>query len=395
MINCEICEEEAHSPEIATCNEHTDCMHVMHEGCMNTVEACFGLYEFFHNCIPVSIRYLHGAYEKSWRKCMFTPVGDICFTTERFSRNLTTCKEPITLKRKKRRRCFDDIKQYKWPLIISPTCRQWSIPQTVEAMPQTVINALAMTTPIDVRLKIFGYWHSMIVVSIFYRARNLSMLMIKRGVWDRVFLSSHCVIDALHIFEHNRYTVQWDHENHIRHKWVRQSFPNIVKVYNNKSEYVNRKGRTLKDIPTCISRCENSASGFQETCEALMGNDTFKLTSLRRMTPVPFTCSDSLPYDTICGTARACTAATSLPCISRVCQCKIYLNELAKSNINQMNCNDAIQLLWQHVPSAISSPVMLNCLKPLIDFCRSNPKYVFLPQGDAEIEDHTVFNSYR
>jgi hypothetical protein len=226
------------------------------------------------------------------------------------------------------------------------------------------------------------------------------MFMIKRGVWDKVFMSSHCIADANHMFENMRNIINWDKSQAVQ-KWHRQSLMNTLAIYQNLNDYEDHKVGGFTSLPMCITRLENSKMSFTKVCDALKGNGGSKscLIDLVRVTkhPVSYHIPQHL-YNTS-KVRRTCgsTVVMSGECKSTrifACECGKYTDNLLKQNLQDMVCTDAIQRVWQNMPSAVSHPKLVDALSPLIKFCKLNPSYVFLPAGDNQLSNMNMFNSF-
>jgi len=405
MFTCDICNTALYTFETIKGSCSPECIHFVHTQCSNMMFSYFSMCEFSHNNIVINKKGLSTlTVSESWKECMYKPAT-VLFSHERV--DTSNAGDKIILApsraRKKRRRTFDDIRDNIWPTMITPTNIEYKIPQTIQDMPQCVINCFSTMVPVDIRIKLFGYWHSMIIVSMFYRSRNLTMFMIKRGVWDKVFMSSHCIADATHMFENMRHIIKWDHPKHHTRKWRRQSLSNTLAIYRNIQSYRNKKGDSFSLLPTCVTRFENSHTVFEQTCELLKGNGNNKIIMnyLPRKTKLPFQLYIPQQLYTRCitGVKRICGSTTALTggCNSQrqaQCDCGKYTDILLTKNLQNMSCADAIHTVWQNMPSAISNMELLDALSPLISFCKNNPNYVFLPEGDSNVQDITTFASY-
>ena len=105
-------------------------------------------------------------------------------------------------------------------LTVEPTQTLVEYPTSVDDAQQKIVNALSGILPLDAKMNIFGFWHSVVLVGVFYRHDSLCWILLNR-LNHRLYITAHFLADSLHLFQEIRGNMRLD-AAHRDKKWTRQ-----------------------------------------------------------------------------------------------------------------------------------------------------------------------------
>ena len=114
---------------------------------------------------------------------------------------------------------------------IGPTANCNQVPTNTEDTQQHIVNALSLMLPMDARMNIFGFWHAVVLVGVFYRHENLCWILLSR-INQRLYITSHFIADSLHLFKQARSIMQVAPRQENK-KWTRQGVNDALCIFPN------------------------------------------------------------------------------------------------------------------------------------------------------------------
>jgi hypothetical protein len=256
---------------------------------------------------------------------------------------------------------------------------------------QKVVNALSGILPLDVKMNIFGFWHSVILVAVFYRHSNLCWVLLNR-VNHKLYLSSHFVADSLHLFMAVRKNLKLT-LNHQMKKWTRQGVSDIMCFFKNIESMKSNNSVKLNKLPSNVLRFKYTKTALNEVNEFLrgVGPGGYILRTFTRKQPLPH------GFNPITGDLTDSTRGWKVfkstfgpKCSAKQkknCECVNLSTKLESANISQVPANEAMLLLMTVLPSSLDKPmcnILRNHFQKFIEYVKNNPRRIFFPIQDAE-----------
>ena len=169
-------------------------------------------------------------------------------------------------KRKDEKKKEVTVADFKTVATRSPSVR---VPTSPEEVQQCVVDALATVLPLDAKVMIFGYWHSIILVGVLYRHDNLCWIILNRTNL-RLYLLCHFVSDGIHLFESIRYKLNVP-ITQVEKKWNRQGVPEVLCIFQSLTDFNNRNGYKMNHLPKEILKYNRTEHSFHKAIEFLRG----------------------------------------------------------------------------------------------------------------------------
>lgn len=172
---------------------------------------------------------------------------------------------PVT---RKRRRQDDSMRlpERSSKAIVGPNAICIQYPISYSQSSQSIVNALAGILPLDIKVNLFGYAHSMILVAVMYKHNNLCWILLNR-MNLKFYIASHFVADALHLFAKHRDRLQFSSDR----KWHRQGINEIMTLAVNPQERSKKHITKMNSLPKGILRFNHTKQSFHELSEFLRG----------------------------------------------------------------------------------------------------------------------------
>lgn len=312
------------------------------------------------------------------------------------NRNKTKIPEmPKNKTRKRRRTARSTIKpNRRTQRTTGPTKMSIELSSSIEDARQTVVNALSCILPLDVKMNIFGFWHSVILVGVFYRHDNLCWLMLSR-VNLKLYLSSHFVADSLHLFRGLRKYLKLP-QTHRDKKWTRQGVNDIMCFSKTIEAIAKNKSRKLNTLPATVLKFIETHYAQQQVNEFIRGTGTggYLLHNFTRKQPLP------PGFNPVTGNLADVTHGwkvfkknTGNGCISSIttsCCCYSICTNLLNSGIDKMAAGEAIVEMMKSLPSSLDRPEcseLQRHYRPFIQYVKNNPQLIFLPDKDIYLSE--------
>jgi hypothetical protein len=253
-----------------------------------------------------------------------------------------------------------------------------------------LINALAGILPLEAKINIFGFWHSIILVGCFYRHDNLCWLLLNR-LNHRLYITPHFLADALHLFKRVRSSMQLidKQKNKI---WTRQGVNDAMCIFPTANAFQGHQAVKLNTLPSAVLSFTHTQSAMAEVVAFLKGvgkagTTLQKFTRLHAapggFSPLTSTFTDSTCGWKVCKTARSCQNRSK-----QECPCAPIVQGLLAHGFSTLAPTDAAAKLIQSVPSSVDKPTCSDLYAhydSFITYVRSNPTVLFFPQGDHKI----------
>jgi hypothetical protein len=292
-----------------------------------------------------------------------------------------SAKAPIILEpkekpeRKRRRKNEPDVVMC-FPSIIAPSPITNLIPEAPESLACGIVNALSLMLPMDAQLNMFGFLHSVVLVSVMYKYQNLSWIVLNRVNFE-LYVASHFIADASHLFAKNREKL----DVLSKKKWQRQGLNEILCLALSASDRANKKFIKLNALPKGVLRLAKTQQCYCDLLEFIkgVGSSNNFLQRFKRMNMLPpgFSLMDENLCD--CSKGWRVFKKDSDDCSS--CSCR-EINIVKGENLK-----DSITNLMGSIPSALElnhSPIVAH-FAPFVDFVKTHPDILFFPQQDKHI----------
>jgi hypothetical protein len=267
------------------------------------------------------------------------------------------------------------------------------MPTSMDDAQQVLVNALVGMLPMDAKMNIFGFWHSVVLVGVFYRHENLCWVLLNR-LNHRLYITSHFVADSLHLFKEVRGIMQLtDKQN--KKKWTRQGVNDAMCIFTSLDSMKHNQSVKMNTLPRGVLRFTRTQTALAESITFIKGvGKAGKL--LRNFTrvdkpppgfnPVTFNMTDQT-----CGWkvfrrtgTHGCTGSKKKPCT-----CGVVARQLQKSGFDTLGPNDAAMRLMTVLPSSLekkSCRVLVAHYQPFIDHVKENPSKLYFPAGDVTVD---------
>ena len=226
---------------------------------------------------------------------------------------------------------------------------------------ETLLNRLTATLPLDCRVNIAGFWHSLILVGALYRYSKLNWVLLNRNN-HQIYLSSHIAPDCLHVVSSINDST-----------WCRQSFNKICCVYKSQTEYDFHQGtRLLQILPTEILHHvqDEPVSAVDAFCSTYARNDKdnedWSLPHLPA-TKSMFLRRRALGSKIINGRCVDGKQKFKCPCDQTVA--KVRADAVAVKW-------DISQVAMYYCPTSLPN---IDILTPFINYVKANPTVMFFP----------------
>lgn len=286
---------------------------------------------------------------------------------------------------RKRRRQDDSQKlpNASTQAIVAPYCIQIQCPYNFSQCCQSVVNALAGILPLDIRINLFGFAHSMILVGVLYKHQNLCWIVLNRMNY-KLYIASHFVADALHLFAKHRNRLQFPNDR----KWHRQGINEIMTLttdYESRNAQNSKKIIRMNSLAKGILRFNHTTQSFFELTEFLRGvgaSATF-LSKFTRTQPQPP--GFIVPNETLCQYANGWKVFKK-PLSNQICK-QDCLCEQTNVAMGQ-DLQESVINLISAVPSSLDKKaknLFEYHFKDFIAYIKENPNLAFYPSKDILI----------
>lgn len=245
-----------------------------------------------------------------------------------------------------------------------------------EMICQCVINAFGRMLPIDVKLNMFGFMHSVVLVGVMYKYQNLCWVMLNR-VNYKIYVVSHFIADASHLFAKHRAAMSFVHAK----KWHRQGVNEILCLSRNMEERTNKVFTKLNCLPRSVLHFTQTKQCYDEMLEFLRGVGASHgfLCKFARTQPAPP--GFALLTQKLCEMTKGWRVfKKDQNCVD--CACAgigiVYGSALEQTIANLMVA----------VPSSLEGKqacrAVLDHFTPFVNFVKANPCVLFFPCQDVE-----------
>lgn len=179
---------------------------------------------------------------------------------------------PVFLSQQKNKKKPKKTKRIKVAFLrtIAPDRAEVRIPDTINETQRCIVNAIASVLPLDARIMVFGFWHSVILVGAFYLRSNLTFLVLSRTN-RKLYLASHFIADGIHLLESVGHLVDLPSDRKTT-GWQRKPAAQAIEVHRFAEEiYGGRRGFPLGCIPREILRFKRTKLSLMKAQEFLKG----------------------------------------------------------------------------------------------------------------------------
>jgi hypothetical protein len=234
-----------------------------------------------------------------------------------------------------------------------------------------VLNTMVKILPVDARINLFGYWHSIIVCGVFYKADNLTWIFLNRNNL-KFYVSCHLVTDAVSLF--NRYKHVFPDPDRADKKWNRQGVNDVVCLFQNQFDMKKDRTYKLNKLPGSVlkfkhtTNCINIMNEFIRSCPFVY--------NYTRKTPIP-QLNTNLPLSLV-STIRY-RALTNPQVVMDTCK-RIEQDKI----LDVKDATEAASHFLDHVPSSLS-PEIICFYQDFRNHVRDHPTLFYHPQGDYDI----------
>jgi hypothetical protein len=267
---------------------------------------------------------------------------------------------------------------------IAPTVAGIAIPEVIDDVKQCVVNALAMILPVDARVMVFGFWHAIVLVGVFYRHNNLCWIVLNR-VNQKLYLLCHLVADAIHLCEGMRKTLQPSAQ--LARKWNRQGVPEVTCLFRTLTDFINRTGDRLTELPKEVLKFTRSKHCLQRVTEFLRFTGTagrFLQRYIRAQKPLYF----SAVLHGLTEHTRGWKIFNSGSCKKgkrRHC-CEVHKKLLDTTVFCEETLKQQIMHIFWVIPSRLDFPEnqpLREHFRDFIQWTRDYPEWMFFPDGSV------------
>jgi hypothetical protein len=262
-------------------------------------------------------------------------------------------------------------------------------PDNLLMIQECVVNTLSTILPVEGRANIFGSWHAIILVGVFYRYGNLTWIILNRANCE-LYISSHFVADAVHLFKMIRGNLNLE-ERQKKCKWHRQGFNDIGCIYRTQIDYVQNLAFPLKNFPPSILQFSPSPYALKSGQEFLKGGGTTGkfITRFKRQAPAPPGFNPVI--DHLVDKTRGWKVFNNTVngyCIEkarRTCPHKHFVRQL--DVVKGLTLAEASPHIMSRVPSSLQKKALalINHYAPFITYVKANPNILFFPTGDVQM----------
>jgi hypothetical protein len=326
---------------------------------------------------PIAEAWLVDAHQ--WKDILTFPKINIVSKPMKVHKQSEKPFMPSEIRKRRRKDTSKLLPTIELKSIIGPKMIGIQYPLHFAECSQTLVNAIATILPLDVKLNLFGYAHSMILVGCLFKHNNLSWIILNR-MNLKIYIGSHFVADALHLFSRNRHIF----EMNPHRKFPRQGINEIITLATSVKAREMKLITKLNCLPKGVLRFNQTEQSFQELFEFLrcVGPAGFFLPNFSRKIPHPS--GFNVPGQELCVLAKGWkvfkkTESNGLNCIS-TCNC---------SNIKllkQTTEEETIGHLIANVPSSLSKTNDFEAhFAPFVQFIQANPNLLFFPKQDILI----------
>jgi hypothetical protein len=299
------------------------------------------------------------------------------------------------IKHRKRRR-KDSIEKFLRPIganmTLGPVIVQVQLANSVDDACQRVVDALAGILPLDVKMNIFGFWHSVILVAVFYRHDNLCWVLLNRANYN-LYISAHFVADSLHLFTAVRHHLQLS-EGHKIKKWTRQGVSDIMCFFKNIDAMKQNKSVKLNTLPRGVLRFGFTKNSLDEVNEFLRGTGSggHLMRNFIRKQPLP-PGYDPLTRQLTDSTRgwKVFKRSSSQGCKGRIkipCTCDLIGRQLVQGGISDMTDTDAALRIMTVLPTSLDKlacgPLKTH-FSHFISYVKENPNRIYFPIQDEYV----------
>lgn len=262
-------------------------------------------------------------------------------------------------------------------------------PVSLFTFQQCVVNTLSEILPIEGRTNIFGSWHAIILVGVFYRYGNLTWIVLNRANC-RLYTSAHFIADAIHLFQMMRGDLRLE-ESQRRRKWHRQGFNDVTCIYKTQTEYERNVAFQLQKLPRAILQFGPSQHTLRSGQEFINGGGAqgnFLATFQRGMSRPPG--FDPVIGHLVDGTRgwKVFNNTVNGRCLEkarRVCPHSAVVDRL--KFVQGFTLSKASPHIMNNVPSSLHAKctALVAHFTPFIDYVKAHPTVLFFPTGDTKI----------
>jgi len=308
----------------------------------------------------------------------------------------TTVTSHTDKKQIRKRRRKDSTEKIHKPLAakvtLGPQCIQVQSADSIEDACQKVVNALAGILPLDVKMNVFGFWHSVILVAVFYRHDNLCWVLLNR-INYKLYITAHFVADSLHLFTTVRQHMQLSKEHKMK-KWTRQGVSDVMCFFKTAEAMQKNQSIKLNTLPSGVLRFSYTQNSLEEVNEFLRGSGSgghlLRNFTRTQVLPPGFDPITRQLTDSTRGW-KVFKRSSKTGCkggAKRPCSCDLISRRLVEGGIGELKDTDAALRLIEAVPSSLDKP---SC-RPLnehfhefIDYVKKNPSLVYMPGKDEYV----------
>jgi len=266
------------------------------------------------------------------------------------------------------------------------------VPTHMDQGQQAVVNALAGLLPIDAKMNIFGFYHSVILVGVFYRHENLCWIVLNR-LNNRLYITSHFMADALHLFKQVRPMMQLTEKQKSK-KWTRQGVNDALCLFKSLEAMQQNQALKLNTLPSGVLRFTRTKTGFAETQAFLKGvgqAGNFLRTFTRTDDPPPgFTPITKTLTDSTCGwkVFRRTDVTGCAETVKKPCSCGMFARQLQKEEFEELSPKDAAVKIMTVLPSSLDKVACVGIrmhYKSFIEYVKENPRKLYFPLCDVTL----------
>ena len=301
----------------------------------------------------------------------------------------------VTVRKLKRRRLNENdpvVPKTRSVQTIGPLEISLCLPTTLQDVQQRVVNAMAGILPVESKINVFGFWHSVILVGCFYRHENLCWILLNR-LNHRLYITSHFSADSLHLFNELRPVMQLADKQRGK-KWTRQGVNDALCIFHSSVAMQQSHSTKLNTLPRGVLKFTNTNTAMAESIAFLKGTGRAGKT-LERFTriaapPTGFSAITSTVTETTCGWkvfrtsgANGCKGNATKPCT-----CSHFVQALKTQGFSNLSPIEAAGRLMTVLPSSLDKPScapLYSHYQPFIQHVKANPSILYFPQGDVLI----------
>jgi hypothetical protein len=271
---------------------------------------------------------------------------------------------------------------------------QIRMPRDVDDVQQCIVDALGSILPLDAKVMIFGFWHSVILVGVMYRHENLCWIMLNRANM-KLYLVCHFLSDGIHLFDSIRYKLNTP-ISQLEKKWNRQGASEVLCVFQSFTNFSNRTWYRLNQLPREILRFNRSAHSLQKATEFLRGVGAggdflqrfMRQAPLRGFNPVIYGLTEATRGWKVFNPTRS----ISRQCITgkRQLCCAEYVAHLENSGFKDMDLVHQAMAVVKIIPTRLDSvdnEVLRNHYDDFVRYVRANQSVMFTPVQDVRVDD--------